>query len=177
MTDSLAHGIYEKLLHRSLEEILHQHPELRSVFGKLDVEEQPSRYAAFVARVLEKALREVGDPDTRLDICNRIIGLISQGPGLEHHSGQCLVPSNDPVLLEISPPRMFADKLPRPETPIAETALFTGSPGDPPLAGELSSEMASADGVDMLVSFIKWSGLRLLMTALEDLRDRGCLFD
>ena len=58
MTDVPVFGIYEELHHLRLEEILRRHPELRSVFGKLDPEEEPSRYTAFVARVLEQALRE-----------------------------------------------------------------------------------------------------------------------
>ena len=40
------------------------------------------------------------------------------------------------------------------------------------VARELAAEMASADQVDILVSFIKWSGLRLLIPAFEELRDR-----
>ena len=62
MADVPAFGIYEELHHQRLEEILRRHPELRSVFGKLDPEEEPSRYTAFVARVLEQALREERDP-------------------------------------------------------------------------------------------------------------------
>ena len=61
----------------------------------------------------------------------------------------------------------------RPETPLSESSLFTGSPSDPQLVHELLQEMPSADGVDVLVSFIKWSGLRLLMPGLEELSGRG----
>jgi HKD family nuclease len=57
-------------------------------------------------------------------------------------------------------------------TPLDISALLTGQGGDPPLEHELRTEMASADRVDMLVSFIKWSGLRLLMPAFEELRLR-----
>lgn len=63
--------------------------------------------------------------------------------------------------------------MPRPETPLAESSLFTGSPSDPQLVHELQRELASADAADFLVSFIKWSGLRLLMSALEELTQRG----
>lgn len=54
---SLNPGIYEALLDEGLKEVLARHAELRSVFGKLDPEEEPNRLAAFVSRVLEKALR------------------------------------------------------------------------------------------------------------------------
>ena len=72
------------------------------------------------------------------------------------------------MLLEITPPHYGTSGIPRPQTPISESSLFTGSPQEPQLVHELSEEMHSADGVDILVSFIKWSGLRLLMPAFED---------
>ena len=77
MTDVPAFGIYEELRHLRLQELLDQHPELRSVFGKLDPEEEPARYTAFVSRVLEQALREERDPSVRIEIANRVIELIS----------------------------------------------------------------------------------------------------
>lgn len=41
---SLPQGIYDALLDEDLKSILQHHPELRSVFGKLDPEEEPARY-------------------------------------------------------------------------------------------------------------------------------------
>jgi hypothetical protein len=50
----LPQGIYEALLDEELNSILQQHPELRSVFGKLDPEEEPTRYAAWrMTRLLD----------------------------------------------------------------------------------------------------------------------------
>lgn len=64
-------GIYDALLDYSLNEILTANPELSSVLNKIDVEEQPDRYAAFVARILEQALRGEVNPGKRLTLCNR----------------------------------------------------------------------------------------------------------
>jgi len=55
----------------------------------------------------------------------------------------------------------------RPDTPLARSALLTGARLDPSLASQLSKEFATADRVDILCSFIKWSGIRLLMDALR----------
>lgn len=55
----------------------------------------------------------------------------------------------------------------RPDLPLAVSALLTGSSRTPSLASQLEKEMASADRVDWLVSFIKWSGIRPLRDALR----------
>jgi len=39
-----------------LEDFLRSHPELRSVFSKIDPEEEPSKYSACVSRFVEAAL-------------------------------------------------------------------------------------------------------------------------
>ena len=166
-------GIYDALLDELLQESLHRHPELRTIFGKIDQEEQPSRYATFVARVLEQALREESDPQRRLTLCNEILGQVASQPGKEHLRRHYLVPEQKQLLLEISPPNLGQPGIPRPHTSLSESSLFTGSPHEPQLAHELNEEMRSADGVEILLSFIKWSGLRLLMAAFEDLRVRS----
>jgi superfamily II DNA or RNA helicase len=168
----LAHGIYEALRDECLRDALEQHPELRTVFGKIDPEEQPAKYAAFVAKVLEQALREESDAEKRLALCNQILGHVANEPGRSHLERHRLVPHQEPLLLEITPPNYSKSRIPRPHTPLAESSLFTGSPREPQLAHELLEEMRSSDRVDILISFIKWSGLRLLIPAFDDLRDR-----
>ena len=55
----------------------------------------------------------------------------------------------------------------RPRTSIAHTSLFTGSHG-PSLVSELKREIRTADEIDFLISFIKFSGLRLIYDDLVD---------
>jgi superfamily II DNA or RNA helicase len=170
---SLSQGIYEALLDEELSSILEQHPELRSVFGKLDPEEEPARYAAFLARLLEKALRLEDDSEMRLRLCNEIVERIASKPATQFLQGNRIVKTDKPLLLEITPLNYAQGGMPRPETALVESSLFTGSPADPQLVHEIGREMRSADSVDLLVSFIKWSGLRLLMPAFEEIAGRG----
>ena len=165
-------GLYDTLIDYSLQEILANNPEFRAVLGKIDAEEQPSRYAFFVAKLLEQTLREESAPENRLALCNRIIEILSDTSGTDDQECQQLIPDQKSLLLEITPPNYARPGIPRPQTSLVESSLFTGSPMESQLVHELLQEMRSADEVQILVSFIKWSGLRLLMPGFEDLRER-----
>src|ERR1041385_4734188 len=130
---SLAPGIYEALLDEDLDGILRRHPELRSVFGKIDPEEEPPRYAAFVSKVLEQALRQEADPGLRLQLCNQLIERISARDETAFLQTRPLIPAEKPLLLEVTPSHCVEPGMPRPDTPLAESSLFTGSRSDPPV--------------------------------------------
>ena len=64
-------------------------------------------------------------------------------------------------------------KAQRPLTPLSELALMTNAKGEPNMASELNAELASADRVDVVMSFVKHSGLNLIYGELKKLHERG----
>ena len=61
----------------------------------------------------------------------------------------------------------------RPGIPLSHSELLTNAPSDHRIGYELKREIESADRIDILVAFIKWSGLRLVREALQDFVARG----
>lgn len=60
-----------------------------------------------------------------------------------------------------------------PLRPLSDVSLLTNSPQQPSFTREISREMASADRVELLCSFLKLSGVNVVRGALEELRWRG----
>ncbi|MCD4718754.1 MAG: DEAD/DEAH box helicase family protein [Desulfobacula sp.] len=63
----------------------------------------------------------------------------------------------------------------RPETPLSVGSLLTATSGDPSLVSQLKQEILHADRIDILVSFIKWSGIRIIQDELEEFTQHGKL--
>ncbi len=166
---TLREGIYERLLDAELKALLDAHPELKPVLRSMDDEAAPHTYAQFIGHLLEKALR-IARKEDRLPVLNRLIDLLSATDGLDFLARHRLLEGDSGLLTQVD---ASGSKLPRPETSLATSSLLTGQGGDPPLEHELRAEMMTADRVHILVSFIKWSGLRLLIPAFERLRERG----
>ncbi|MDN7024563.1 DUF3427 domain-containing protein [Methanoculleus sp. FWC-SCC1] len=138
--------------------------------------------ARYLSRILRQALRSAGEKGIPLDeqvrICNRLIERLADelhDPALK----QCAITPDAEVLLTIAEqtclPAFRTGAPVRPETSIAQSSLFTGSPREPGLVDELRKEILSADRIDLLVSFIKWSGIRLIIDDLQQFVRRGRL--
>jgi len=175
--EELPEGLYEQVIDLGLRrKIDNVAPLQRADCKALEVEESYLQVARHLERVLRIALRSAGTADTRLEaqagLANEIISLLKSKQGLEfvHESELEQVPE---MLMQISHQRGVQPRnLTRPVTPLSDSSLFTGSRGEPTLHTELRHELLSSDSVDVLVSFVKWSGIRLLETALKEFTSR-----
>lgn len=100
---------------------------------------------------------------SQIQICNKIIEILSPKniEGLESE----ITPADAGRLLQVYDPLL--KPISRPGTPLSSSALLTGTRNDPSMISQLQKEVTSADRVDILCSFIKWSGIRILKDALE----------
>lgn len=167
-------GLYEKLINTETAKALAQVPEERKASAPVDAAEAPVVLSAYVADALRKSLEAIGDgePEKQVSLVNNIIALLGQKEQQVEEPAAQLT-----ALLEEKSPFTAAGKsikdLPRPETSIAMSSLFTGAKHEPAMFAELKKEIVSSDRIDMLVSFIKWSGLRLILEELTDFTQRG----
>jgi len=167
----LVPGAYARILDQELQALLADSPEFQSTLRILDDEEQPAQYSQLLAQLFQTVFGQI-DAGLRADLLNRLVELLSAQDGQDYLvRRQVLAP---PRLVTSIHPRGPAEKSwPLPQTALNASYLFTGAAGAPSLDHELRQEMRSSDRVDMLVSFIKNSGLRLLMSALEELTARN----
>ena len=139
--------------------------------------------AQYLADVVQKGMENLldngGDISAQIGLTNQIVTLI-QNTTQEADFAALHVDQRAEQLLALlrqEDPRLAIGKtaanLDRPETSIARSSLFTGAIKEPQMYTELKKEIVSADRIDMLVSFIKWSGLRLLMEELREFTQNG----
>jgi hypothetical protein len=158
-------------------------PEARKTVVPIDKAEASKILAQYLTEVIQKGVDNMldhgGDLSSQVTLANRIVRLIEQETpeadftalSVDGRAEQLL------ALLRHNDPRLLlgrtANDMNRPETSIAQSSLFTGAVREPQMFSELKKEILSANQIDMLVSFIKWSGLRLLMEELNEFTQNG----
>lgn len=166
-------GLYEKLINTETAEALSIIPENRKATAPVDTAEAPAVLSEYVADAVRRSLQDIGgnEPEKQVALVNSIISLLGQRQqAVEEPAAQliALLSEKDDRLISKT-----AQDLPRPETSVAISSLFTGAVHEPAMFAELKKEIASADRIDMLVSFIRFSGLRLILDELTEFTQRG----
>ncbi|MEV0230931.1 DUF3427 domain-containing protein [Nonomuraea sp. NPDC050786] len=167
MTDAPIPGLYDSLLTGTLDAKINAWQQAGHLVevSRIDGEEVAHLLGRFVGETAARALAELkGHPDQQVALANRLLAQLTEPETIADGPNQLLSIVKD--ALGATPPR-------RPLTSLSEAALLTNAREDPNLAHELAAELASADRVDLLCAFVKWSGLRILEKPLAELRRRG----
>lgn len=166
MADSPVLGLYDQLLTRSLAEQVTRWRDAGHLVHLDGVEDAEVAHVLgrFIGEAAARALAAVRGTDAQVELANQLLRTF-----------------DDPELVDAGPQKLLAivagergSAMPeRPLTSLSEAALLTNAREDPNLAHELAAELASADHVDLLCAFVKWSGLRILERRLDELQRRG----
>jgi len=172
----LEEGLYEDLVTLRIRERVDQLvAQGRAALQPVEAAEQASLLARHVAAEVERALDSV-PPARRVDLANEVLLAIGEAGGLDvlHEADVTKSAQGDPrMLLEVLGAAVGAQPRRRPELPLRRTDLLVNDRGEPSLAHEIAAEVASADRIDLLCAFVKWSGLRLVVGELEEAARRG----
>jgi superfamily II DNA or RNA helicase/HKD family nuclease len=178
MPERLSPGLYDLLLTRELRALAERVVEdrLRPQIAPLDAEAAPEHLARFAHDLLRRALRSVdpNDATKQAELVNRLVELLLESApdaGLEPDDAVATPPE---VLTAIVVPNPLghASPPPSPGIPLRTSDLLVNGPRELSVGPEVIKEIASADCIDLLCSFLKWSGLRIVRDAIREFLER-----
>lgn len=171
-------GIYEQLINELLRRQLDS--SRSKEISKIEKEEVANILSRYVREFLESTLSSIKNKKEgitgQIQVINKIVKLIEREFPGSHLDGYTIDEPLEKLLSIVdssSSNRTNAKQLPRPKTSIAQTSLFTASDDEPEMVDELKNEILSSNRIDMLVSFIKFSGIRLLLEPLRTFTQNG----
>jgi superfamily II DNA or RNA helicase len=165
-------GLYDQLVTQSVRDFLDQGAgrNLKSLIDDLEETDSPEYLARHLARQIKDALRGLPAEDRKrrqIELANAFLVFVREradSPDADavDHAGQVLRAIYSGATAPIGP-----------TTPLSATNLLMNAVGEPRLGFELEREMATADQVFMVVSFIQWRGWQRLKDAFLTLADRN----
>ena len=178
----MQNGIYEEIINNKIFKELNDEGLIvgKEKLDSIEAKKYLTQYIEEITRTALEYLREEGAESQeyllkQVQLCNEIIELLKQK--LKEDEFEELKINENAEVLTYVYDRMnnasFNNQVIRPETSISRASLFTGAKKEPNLQEEIKREILSADEVCMLVSFIKWSGLRTILDELKQFTERG----
>ncbi len=168
-------GLYDHLLTKSIEARIAQLGDLRLIaLAPVDSEESHSVLAQYLERLIASSLalhRGSDAAEKQRQLVERIVGTLREVLNDQESDGYSIATPLQRLLAVYR--TASGSTKDRPDSPLSRSSLFTGTRLDASLGSQLRKEIATCDRVDILCSFIKWSGLRVLLDNLRELAERS----
>ena len=178
-SDDLQPGLYDTLLSQALADQLGglDVKRLRAQLAEVEPAELPDRIAEIIAgwtRDVVTAASTADRHDTAVALATEVLDLFIDRYGIEEGSGSRLTPGLQRLLaVEALAPTGEPMTIARPLTPLRDTVLMTNARDQPTVGREIVAEIESADRIDLVLAFIRWTGVRDLLPALRRHTEAG----
>jgi superfamily II DNA or RNA helicase/HKD family nuclease len=173
-----ARGLYELLVTEALAARLselsdgyaHDETSLRSA-------EAPDRIALHLSQVVQRALESFPDESrvaAALALARELLERIDASVPAAEAAGAVPLPAGRVLrLVAARHPDGQPETIPAPLIPLLDTTLLTNAPGEPRVGHQLATEIVSADRIDVVMAFVRRSGLAPLIEPLRRHREAG----
>ena len=168
-------GLYDLLVTQTIEnEIARLGDPRLATLAPVDAEESHSALAQFLERLIASSLaslRGTDAADKQRELTDKILSTLADA--LDDGDSEVLSIAHPLQRLLAIQRSVNADPTERPGSPLSRCSLLTGTRLDASLGSQLRKEIATCDRIDILCSFIKWSGLRVILDHLQELAERS----
>lgn len=178
----LKDGLYEQVINKELVTELDAEKDKLVKKAPIDKAEASQILSKYISQVVEKGLDNLvdngGDIQAQIDLTNKIVSTIKAQTHEDAFDGLSVDERAEQLLALFDKTNTIYSinekaEVVRPVTSLAQSSLFTGAVHEPQMGAELKKEIPSCDRIDFLVSFIKWSGLRIIYDDLKNFTLKG----
>ncbi len=163
-------GLYDRLIDELLSRQLAELEARRLAADCRDVDpaDLPELVGDLLGEHVRRALTSLSF-DKRRDLAARLfsaaLATISNfAPDASTDGSGLIEPVSRLLAVEPLAPSGGPIEIPRPLTPLRDTVLMTNAPQQPAIGHEIAAEIPSADGIDIVLAFIRWTGIRALLS-------------
>ena len=177
MADELSAGLYETILTEVLVDGLSRIDGELIERQTLRAADASDRIAQHFARELRRALDSVSDVDrvaVGIQVARRLLADLAESIPGDAAKSDPFVTTNE-MLRAIGVRNVDGSvQMPtQPLIPLLDTTLLTNAPSEPRVGSQILAEIDSADEIDIVMAFVRRSGLRPFVSALREHCDRG----
>ncbi|MXY08674.1 MAG: DUF3427 domain-containing protein [Rhodothermaceae bacterium] len=172
MPKKLTAGLYDKAFTEGNQHAVEKDPSLRAHTDKLQNHTGVRLLSQHLNQLIERALAGQSE-ENRVELANDLIRIIEKKTRGSVAQQSDFVTNAWLKELARGVQAHTNTQTIRPGIPLSHSELLTNAPSDHRIGYELKREIESADRIDILIAFIKWSGLRLVREALQDFVGRG----
>lgn len=174
MVDPFVRGLYELLITDALEVrlrddrlLLHSVPSV----GPLLPAEAADRIALHLSRVIRQVVDTLPDDErvpAGIALARKLVRVLDETvPAAESHDD---APAETGEVLRAVFARLpdgSVGRIDAPLIPLLDTTLLTNAPGEPSVGTQVAAEIASAERIDVVMAFVRFSGIRPLLESLR----------